>query len=205
MAQVSAIQTYSFSIIQYSNFVPNALFISETWPSMSKCLLYEVLERPTVASWDNKQRLASVTIIESDFTLFFIFCFGFFKELCFCPVSSVLGVMSIEVADLIRFGTINAILEILLDGSCRCTVRLWGHYCFLAHHARLCVLLSAYPQELLDLLSQVQSQGRGGGLAIVGVLALWRNAKGPHRRLAVRVCTGITNANKRLNRRRGDD
>ena len=84
---------YSLPIIQYSNFVPNALFISETWPSMSKCLLYEVLERPTAAARDNKERLASVTIIESDFTLFFILCFGFFKELCFCPVSSMLSVL----------------------------------------------------------------------------------------------------------------
>lgn len=79
--------------------------------------------------------------------------------------------MSIEVAYSVTRLSVDCPAKILLDGSCRCTVRLLAHDGFISHDAGLCELGTANAEKS----PQTHSKRRGGAClgSDIAVPFLW--------------------------------
>lgn len=134
------------------------------WPSMRQSFFNELLIRP--APWRHKQEFARVAIKKLHLGGFLPFLLGFVEECGLGPISPVLGVMSVEVANVVGGLAIAVPSEILLDRRFGRPVRLGLHDAFVAHHRWLLVLGPAETDKFGESLRRPMDRsvwGRGRG------------------------------------------
>lgn len=122
MAEVSPSGRNTFPIFEASHVFPVTFGVSEGRPAVALALLQEFFHGSTNRS--SKQENASDRIIELD-GLFLVF--EAFQEICCLPVSSIFGVVSVEVADTVSCLKVTGPSQILLNWFFGCSVRLLRH------------------------------------------------------------------------------
>ena len=113
---------YTLAVFQTTDIIPDNLLVTEGRPSVGLAFLQEIFQRSADGSLEEK--LSSDAVIELDGKFLVL---ETLDEVCGLPISCVLCVVSIKVADAVRSLVITAPSQILLNGRVTGSVLLLRH------------------------------------------------------------------------------
>ena len=107
MPQMRSIHTHSLTILQTPDILPNHLVISETRPSVRFGLLDEFLPGPMFGC--DEEGFSGVAVVECHGCVFFLGGFDGcgLEEGGGLEVSAVFGVVAVEIAYVVGFGSVH--------------------------------------------------------------------------------------------------